>query len=113
MELLLKISAMKRAGARKVVAILPYMAYSRQTETGDGRSRRSYAAAEIARMMESMGCDMVVTLSFHTKEVKGFFSMNCPLLNIDLTELCVPFFVRRKMHEPVLIAVNARPRNLL
>ena len=47
---------------------------------------------------------MVVTLNFHRREVKGFFSSQTPCLNVDVSELCVPYFSDIGLKDVVLIS---------
>ena len=48
-------------------------------------------------MLESMGCDQVVTVNYTQKELKGFFSPRVPLLNIDVDEMSVPYFLSKDL----------------
>jgi ribose-phosphate pyrophosphokinase len=79
MELLLIIDAVKRAGSRRVITVIPYFGYSRQ-------DRPSYAwgpisARLIATMLEAAGADHMVTLDLHSRQAEGFFKIG--VQNID------------------------------
>lgn len=74
LELLLLIDALKRASARRVTAVMPYMGYARQ----DRRARASrvpISAKVIANMISTAGADRVLTMDLHADQIQGFFSI--------------------------------------
>lgn len=71
MEFLLLVDAAKKMGSRRIIALVPYMGYSRQ-------DRRTYehgpiSASLVARLFEAAGVDHVVTVDLHSKQIEGFF----------------------------------------
>jgi ribose-phosphate pyrophosphokinase len=72
MELLLMIEAAVGASASRVIAVMPWLAYSRQ----DKRSalREPISARLVAHMLETAGADRVLTMDLHAGQVQGFFT---------------------------------------
>src|SRR5690242_11875654 len=72
MELLLMIDAAVGASAHRVIAVMPWMGYSRQ----DKRSalREPISARLVAHVLETAGADRVLTLDLHAGQVQGFFT---------------------------------------
>jgi ribose-phosphate pyrophosphokinase len=91
MELLLIADAVKRAGAAKIIAMIPYFGYCRQ-------DRPSYeygpiSASLVASLLAESGIDRVITMDLHSKQSEGFFKME--ILNIDAVALFLPILRNR------------------
>lgn len=61
---------LKKEGAKKVIAILPYLAYSRQDKNEIGESLTTAWAGE---MLASSGVDLVLTFDVHSENVQKLF----------------------------------------
>ena len=62
MELILAISAMKRSGAKRITAVIPFIPYSTSSSASDDSITEDYDfhtcfAADIIKMLETIGCD--------------------------------------------------------
>lgn len=79
MELLLLIHTLKLSSAKRITAIVPYFAYSRQDRKV--QSRVPISASAVAQLIQSMGVDRVVTLDLHCGQIQGFFR-NMPVDNL-------------------------------
>jgi len=79
MEMLLLIDALRRASARRVTAVMPYMGYSRQ-DRRPRSARVPISAKVVANMISAAGADRVLTMDLHADQIQGFFSI--PVDNI-------------------------------
>lgn len=66
--------AARRAGAEKIIGIIPYMPYCRQDKQNDGRE--PMMAQLVARFMVEAGINHIVTVDMHSPAVKG--AVNIP-----------------------------------
>ena len=73
MELLLMGDAVKRGEPRKIVAVLPYHGYARQDR--GHRAGECLSAQVVARLIESVGFDKLITLELHNEAIIGFFKI--------------------------------------
>lgn len=73
MEFLLLGDAVKRGEARKVIAVLPYHGYARQDRLH--RTGESLSAHVVAKLIESVGYDKLVTVELHNEAILGFFEI--------------------------------------
>ncbi len=71
MEQLIMIDALKRASAKRIVAVVPYYGYSRSDKKT--LSREPIGAKLIADMYESAGVDRIMSVDLHTGQIQGFF----------------------------------------
>ncbi len=71
MELLLMIDAAVGASAHRVIAVMPWYAYSRQDKKS--ALREPISARAVAQLLEATGADRVLTMDLHAGQVQGFF----------------------------------------
>ena len=94
MELLIIIDALRRASARKVIAVVPYYGYARQDRKETGRVPIS--ARLVANLIETAGADRVLTVDLHAGQIQGFF--NIPVDNLRSDPIFAPYY-RKSMNE--------------
>ena len=78
MELLIMINACKTASARRITAVVPNFPYARQDKKD--KSRAPISAKLIANMLQTAGCNHVITMDLHASQIQGFF--NVPVDNL-------------------------------
>jgi len=78
MELLIIIAACKTASARRITAVIPNFPYARQDKKD--KSRAPITAKLMANMLQTAGCNHVITMDLHASQIQGFF--NVPVDNL-------------------------------
>ena len=78
MELLIITSACRTASARRITAILPNFPYARQDKKD--KSRAPITARLVGSMLQTAGCNHVITMDLHASQIQGFF--NVPVDNL-------------------------------
>lgn len=92
MELLLLVHTLKLSSAKRITAIVPYYAYSRQDRKSEPRVPISASAT--AQLLQCMGVDRVVTLDLHCGQIQGFFR-NIPVDNLMMFPEFATYLVRQ------------------
>ena len=105
MELFLMISTFRRSSARSVTAVIPYYGYARQDRKMTARVPIS--AADVARMIEAMGCDRVIAVDLHCGQIQGFFGPRVPVDNLDGGTVGVHYFAGKRLVDPVVVSPDA------
>lgn len=82
---------LKKEGAKKVSAFIPYLAYSRQENE---ESQKSQIAALIGRLLKASGIDEVITVDVHSPLIKKLFPL--PIRSLSPASL----FAERLKHLP-------------
>jgi ribose-phosphate pyrophosphokinase len=103
MVLALLIDAARAAGAARVTALVPYFGYARQEQrshVGDARS-----AQVVARLLDAVGLDHLVTLDLHAPALESSFPMPATLLRAE--EVFVPEITSWNLGEPVIVGPDA------
>jgi len=72
-ELLLMVDALRRASAARVTVVIPYFAYAKQEKKMAGREPIS--AKVVAKLIETVGADRVLTIDLHAPAIEGFFDI--------------------------------------
>ena len=89
MQLLVMIDAAKRASAKRITAVIPWYAYSRQDRKT--KPREPITARLVANMIEVAGAERVMTMDLHVGQIEGFFSF--PVDHLTAMHTFVDHFV--------------------
>ncbi len=100
MELLIMVDAAKRASAGRITAVIPYYAYGRSDKKD--QPRVPITARLIANMLETAGCDRVLTMNLHAGQIQGFF--NIPVDELNALYPMSNHFKSLKLENYVLVA---------
>jgi len=79
MELLFFADALKRNGAKKMIAVIPYFGYARQNR--EHLPGESVSVNVVIRVLEYVGFNAIFTVSLHDEATEGIFSVT--FKNID------------------------------
>ncbi len=89
MELLVMIDAARRASAKRITAVIPWYAYSRQDRKT--KPREPITARLVANMIQAAGAERVMTMDLHVGQIEGFFSF--PVDHLTAMHTFVDYFV--------------------
>ena len=71
MEHLLMVDALKRASAKRVTVVAPFLGYSRQDKKH--RGREPISARLVMDMFKTAGADRIISVDLHAAQIQGFF----------------------------------------
>lgn len=103
MELLITIETAKRAGAKRVTAVLPYFMYSRSDKKD--QSRVPVTAKLMAKLLESAGVDKVLTCDLHNPAIQAYFDIVCDIVTGKY--LLQNYFKEKNIEDMVVVATDA------
>ncbi len=90
-QLALIADSAKRNGAKKITAVVPYLAYARQDRVflqGEAMS-----AETIARMLKAAGVERLITVNVHQEKVLSHFPF--PAKSVSAIPLLAEYFVKK------------------
>jgi ribose-phosphate pyrophosphokinase len=99
-ELLCMIDAAVGASAHRVIAVMPWFAYSRQDKKS--ALREPITARLVAHVLETAGADRVLTLDLHAGQVQGFFTK--PVDHMTALFLLANYFASLELDDLVIVA---------
>ncbi|MEO1049851.1 MAG: ribose-phosphate diphosphokinase [Bacteroidota bacterium] len=88
-ELFIAIDAARRASAKEIICIVPYLPHSRQERKDTERT--SIASRLIADFIQQAGANRLITLDLHSKSIEGFFKI--PVDHLESHNLFVQHIV--------------------
>ena len=85
-ELLLMIDAAKRASARHIIAVIPYMGFARQDRKD--KPRVAIGAKLVANLLQAAGVTRIMTMDLHADQIQGFFDV--PVDHLYSSSIFIP-----------------------
>jgi ribose-phosphate pyrophosphokinase len=101
MELLMMLDIARSAGAREVHAVIPYYSYARSDKKD--QPRISITARLVADLLQTAGATHVMTMTLHSPQVHGFFSV--PTDPLTARPLFVKHIFQNSFHPEETIVV--------
>jgi len=71
MEQLIMVDALKRASAKRITVIAPFLGYARQDKKH--RGREPITSRLVADLFKQAGADRLMAVDLHTSQIQGFF----------------------------------------
>ena len=102
METYLKADAAKRAGADRVIAVMPSFDYARQerkTETGE-----AIAAKLNMDLLKASGVDEVITTDLHAAAIQGFVSNDMRVTHLESMGLMKEYIQSKGIEDLVIVS---------
>lgn len=82
-ELFMAIDAARRASAKEIIVVTPYLPHSRQERKDSERT--SISSRVVADFLQQSGADRVMTIDLHTSSIEGFFKI--PVDHLDTSNI--------------------------
>lgn len=99
-ELSLIADALRRTGAHKITAVIPYFGYSRKEK--QNRVGEPISAKVIADLIIASGINKVVCLDLHADAIVGFFDV--PVIYLSALETLAERLKKERLINPVVVA---------
>lgn len=100
MELLLMLDAARGASAARITAVIPHYAYARSDKKD--APRISIGARLVADLLATAGASRVLTMTLHSPQVHGFFSV--PVDHMNALEVLAGHFKGRDLTDTVVVS---------
>src|SRR3989338_1894305 len=99
-ELALIADAVKRSGAHKITAVIPYFGYSRKEK--QSRPGEPISAKVVADLITSSGINKVICLDLHADAIVGFF--NVPVIYLSALDVLAKRIKKEKLIDPLVVS---------
>jgi ribose-phosphate pyrophosphokinase len=98
-ELLAMIDAAQGASAHRIIAVMPWYGYARQDKKS--QPREPITARVVAKCLEAVGVDRVLTMDLHSGQVQGFFEV--PVDHMTAMPMLTQYFLDQVFDEELVI----------
>ncbi len=99
-ELLLMLDAARGASAARITAVIPHYAYARSDKKD--APRLSIAGRLVADLLATAGTNRVLTMTLHSAQVHGFFSV--PVDHLNALNVLARYFRGRDLRHTVVVS---------
>jgi ribose-phosphate pyrophosphokinase len=99
MELLCMIDAAQGASAHRIIGVMPWYGYARQDKKS--APREPITARIVAKCLEGVGVDRVLTMDLHAGQVQGFFHV--PLDHMTAMPMLTQWFTDQHWEDELVI----------
>ncbi len=99
-ELLFMLDAARGASAARTTAVIPYYAYARSDKKD--APRISIAGRLVADLLDTAGANRVLTMTLHSPQVHGFFSV--PTDHLNALKVLAGHFRNRDLRNTVVVS---------
>lgn len=100
MELLFMLDAARGASAARTTAVIPYYCYARSDKKDEPRI--SIAGRLVADLLVAAGADRVLTMTLHSAQVHGFFSV--PVDHLNALRVLARHFRDRDLSKTIVVS---------
>lgn len=95
--------ALKRLGAKKITAVVPWLGYSKQDKIF--REGEPLSVKVIAKIVQTAPFSKLITFDLHNQAIVGFFDK--PIQQLSATSLFLDYFSKIKDENTVVVAPDA------
>ncbi|MCA6085815.1 ribose-phosphate diphosphokinase [Candidatus Endomicrobiellum agilis] len=103
MELLVLADALKRASARRIIAVIPYYGYARQDRKSEPRV--PITARLVANLLATAGVTRLLTMDLHADQIQGFFDI--PVDHLYAKPILSKYFQDKDLKDVVVVSPDA------
>ena len=103
MEQLILIDAAKRASAKRITAVCPYLGYSRQDRKASGRE--PITAKLITDLFKTAGANRLISVDLHSGQIQGFF--DGPVDHLTAMPVLLEYLRSESDNDVVVVAPDA------
>lgn len=102
LELLIMLDALKRASAKRITAVIPYLGYARQEKKT--KPREAIGARLMADLISTAGASRLFFVDLHVQTIQGFF--NLPVDHLPAGPLLAEYFHDRGFSDGNTVVVS-------
>ena len=102
-EFCLMADALNRLGVKKIIAVIPWLGYSKQDKVF--RPGEPLSVKVIAKMLQVVPLDKVITFDLHNLAIPGFFEV--PVINLSGRKVFRELMAKKITDQTVIAAVDA------